>query len=240
MITVLSPRIHNLGDFSHCLPTLSGFVKKYGKVSFGICPRLKRFNGIIDLLMYQGLFTDVWFYGDKDFSSPLMIVDDTGSDEGNTGESLVSRRFFNYTKTLGVDIEFDSDFTLQVPNIITCSDTAYVVGDRWSPSDAPDVDDRRKSNLIKASGVIDNLDTYYLDYADGLMYNLSIIKQNPNPFITTFTGIGILADLMKKDTYVLWDEDMRFWNGGTVEDDHRLHYWTNRNSKLVYIRDFRI
>ena len=241
MITVLSPRIHNLGDFSHCLPTLSGFVKKYGKVSFGICPRLKRFNGIIDLLMYQGLFTDVWFYGDKDFSLPYMAIDDSGSDEGNTGESLVSRRFYNFTKShYGVDFEFDPDFTLQVPNIITCSDTAYVVGDRWSPSDAPDVDDRRKSNLIKASGVIDNLDTYYLDYADGLMYNLSIIKQNPNPFITTFTGIGILADLMKKDTYVLWDEDMRFWNGGTVEDDYRLHYWTNRNSKLMYIRDFKV
>ena len=61
MITVYSPRIQNLGDFSHCFPTLSGFYKAYGKFSFGICPRMKRFKGIIELLMYQGMFTDVFF-----------------------------------------------------------------------------------------------------------------------------------------------------------------------------------
>lgn len=239
-VTVVSPRIHNLGDFSHCLPMLSGFVKKYGQVSFAICPRLKRFKGIKEMLMYQGLFNNVWFYGEEPLLQPYMVIDDTGSDEGNTGESLVSRRFYNFTKQYNLDFEFDYDFTLQTPNIISCFESAYVVGDRWSPSDAPDVDDRRKSNLIKSSGMVDDLETYYLDYEDGLLYNLSIIKQNPNPFITTFTGIGILADLMKKDTYILWDEDMRFWNGGTVEDDYRLHYWTNRNSKLVYIKDFKI
>ena len=241
MITVVSPRIHNLGDFAHCLPMLSGLVKSYGRVSFGICPRLRRFKGIEHMLMQQGLFTDVWFYGEHHFSQPYMVIDDTGSDEGNTGESLVSRRFYNFSKQYGLDFEFDYDFTLKLPwtNAPT-TDLKFIVGDRWSPKDAPDVDDRRKSNLIKESGVVDNLDTLYLDYNDSLLYNLCLINDSPNPFITTFTGIGILADLMKKDTYILWDEDMRFWNGGTVEDDYRLHYWTNRNSKLVYIKDFKL
>lgn len=240
MITVVSPRIHNLGDFSHCLPMLSGLVKKYGRVSFGICPRLKRFKGLQEMLMQQGLFIDVWFVGDREITQPCLLIDDTGSDEGNTGESLVSRRFYNFTKQYKLDFEFDHDFTLKLPWMNAPHTNKYIIGDRWSPKDAPDVDDRRKSNLIKESGVVDGLDTFYLDYNDSLVYNLCLINDNPNPFITTFTGIGILADLMKKETYILWDEDMRFWNGGTVDDDYRLHYWTNRNSKLVYIKDFKL
>ncbi len=47
MIKIYSPRIHNLGDFMHCLPALSGLHKKLKyKFSFVICDRLERFVGI--------------------------------------------------------------------------------------------------------------------------------------------------------------------------------------------------
>lgn len=243
MITLLSPRIQNLGDFSHCLPMISGFVKKHGKVSFGICPRMKRFNGLIDMLMYQGLFTDVWFCDEQRPIEYYIVIDDSGSDEGNTGESLVSRRFYNFMKRhCNVDFEFDSDFQLKVPDTIYTDYliNRYIIGDRWSPSDAPDVDDRRSSNLTQPYDLFKHEKFYYLDYKSDILTNLSIIKHNNKPFITTFTGIGILADLMNKETIVLWDDDMRMWQGKPVTDDYRLHYWTTRKSQLQYIKDFNI
>jgi peptide chain release factor 2 len=54
MLNVISPRIHNLGDFAHCLPALSGLYKMTGqKMMFGICDRLERFKGIKELLKAQ-------------------------------------------------------------------------------------------------------------------------------------------------------------------------------------------
>ena len=244
MITVYSPRIQNLGDFSHCLPTLSGFYKTYGKFSFGICPRMKRFKGIIDLLMYQGMFTDVFFVDERPVVEKYIIIDDSGSDEGNTGESLVARRFYNFFRTHYpmFDFPFDSEFELKVPDTVYTDyiKNHYIVGDRWSPKDATDVDDRRLSNITEPYDIFKSRDFFHLVYSNDLLTNLAIIKYNSKPFITTFTGIGILADLMNKETIVLWDEDMRFWQGKPVEDDYRLHYWTNRKSKLQYIKDFNL
>ena len=244
MITVYSPRIQNLGDFSHCLPTLSGFYKKYGKFSFGICPRMKRFKGLIDMLMYQGMFTDVFFMDEKPIQNTYIMIDDSGRDDGNTGESLVARRFYNFFRQHypQFEFEFDSEFELQVPwfGDVDYKENTFIVGDRWSSEDAPDVDNRRLSNLIKAYDKFNDEKYTYLNYNDHLLYNLSLIKFNSNPVLTTFTGIGILSDLMKKETIVLWDDDMRMWQGKPVTDDYRLHYWTNRNSKLEYIKDFNI
>lgn len=241
---VYSPRIHNLGDFMHCFPMLSGLYKQYGPISFGICDRLKRFKGIKELLQHQGLFSDVHFMDEQPIANEYIIIDDSGSDNGNSGESLVSRRFYNYVKEQyhGLDFELDVQFELQVPwyNDVDYNHDIILVGDRWSPKDAPDVDDRRLSYLIKAYDKFNGDRFKYLDYNDHLLYNISLIKYNANPFLTTFTGIGILADLVKKETKVLWDDDMRMWNGKPVEYDFRLHYFTNRNSSLHYIKDFDI
>jgi hypothetical protein len=244
MITIYSPRIQNLGDFSHCLPALSGFVKTYGKVSFGICPRMKRFKGLIDMLMYQGLFTDVFFMDERNNVDQYIIIDDSGSDNGNTGESLVSRRFYNFIRKHYPELpfDFDSEFELKVPDSVYTDHLSnrVIVGDRWSPSDAPDVDDRRASNITQPYDEFKSPEYFYLDYSNDLITNLSIIKYNSKSFITTFTGIGILADLMNKETVVLWDDDMRMWQGKPVTDDYRLHYWTNRKSKLQYVKDFNL
>jgi hypothetical protein len=221
---------------------LSGLHKKYGPISFGICDRLMRFNGVKELLMHQGLFSDVHFMSEQPIEKEFIVIDDSGSDFGNTGESLVSRRFYNFTRNnCNLHFDLDTDFELQVPwhSDLNGFDK-IVIGDRWSPKDAPDVDDRRLSNLIKAYDKFNGDRFHYLDYSNGLLYNLSYIKHSAYPLLTTFTGIGILADLMKKETKVLWDDDMRMWNGKPVEDDFRLHYFTNRNSSLHYIKDFKI
>ena len=243
MIKIYSPRIHNLGDFMHCLPALSGLHKtlKY-KFSFVICDRLERFVGIKELLMQQEMFAEVKFMHEETMiAERYILLDDIGEEKQHGNSPIVCHRFYNFIRdNYKIDFDIDDDFELKVPKLdIDFQTDKLIIGDRWSSKDAPDVDARRYSNLIESAEIVPKEKALYLDYKKDLIYNCSLIKHNPNPFITTFTGIGIVADLMKKDCYILWDEDIRNWQGWGVEQDYKLHYYQDRKSKLVYIRDFK-
>ena len=238
MITVYSPRIHNLGDFSHCLPALSGLYKKTGeKISFGICDKLQIFRGIKELLLQQDMFEEVYFMSEKQLVENYFVADDHGRDSEENNSAKASYRNVNFLNdNYNLNIQIDDEFELIVPE---CNDyqDKIIIGDRWSPSECPILDVRRQYNVLKNSGKFNGEQFHYLDYSNDLVYNCSIIKYNSNPFYTTFTGIGILSDLMNKETYVMWDDDMRMWNGEPVENDFDLHYFKNRKSHLRYIKD---
>ena len=246
MIKVFSPRIQNLGDFIHCLPTLSGLYKTFGeKISLGICDRMQRFRGIKELLSYQEMFCEVKFMHEENLNlstNQYIVIDDSGKERDFGNSAIVCHRFHNFVvDNYNIEYKIDDDFELLIPKYdIDYHENKIIVGDRWSPKDAPDVDVRRKSNLIEESEILPKDSCFYLDYSADLLYNCSLIKYNSGPFVTTFTGIGIVADLMKKETYVLWDEDMRNWQGWGVEYDFKMHYYRDRNSKLVYIKDFNL
>lgn len=239
MIKVLSPRIHNLGDFANCLPALSGFYKQFEqKLSFSICDRLQRFKGIKELLLEQEMFCEVKFMHEESSYLNYVLIDDTGSDDGANNSPLATARYANFIrKTYDIEFDIDEDFQLNVPIIDNEYEDCILVGDRWSANEAPDVDTRRYSNMIKQSGKLNHKKTFYLDYTKDLLYNCSLIKSNPNVFVTTFTGIGILADLMKKDQYITWGDDIRNWDNKPIQHSFDLHYFKNRNSKLIYIDD---
>jgi hypothetical protein len=242
-IDIVSPRIHNLGDFAHCLPALSALYKRFDKkISFTICDRLQRFKGIRELLLEQEMFSNVWFLHEKQFN-PMncVLMDDTGTEEGNLNSPIVVRKYLNFLNhTYKLDLESDDNFELQIPKYdIDYHSDKLIIGDRWSPKDAPDVDERRYSNLIETSEIIPHKKGFCLDYTNELLYNCSLIKYNTNAFVTTFTGIAVLADLMKKDSYILWDEDMRNWQGWDIEHVFKMHFYQDRESKLVYLKDFK-
>lgn len=243
MTVVYSPRIHNLGDFVHCLPVLSGLYKKSGqKISFGICDRLQRFNGIKELLLLQGIFCEVFFMSEKPIAKEYFIVDDHGRDSDENINAMASYRQYNFLRdNQNLDFEIDNEFELYVPFFweLDYQHNKSIIGDRWSPKEAPDVDDRRKSNLLRDSGLFPENKFFYLDYRDNLVYNCSLIKYNPNPFYTTFTGIGIISDLMNKETYILYDDDVAVWDGKPVNYSFNLHYFRNRKSKLRYLKEFK-
>lgn len=239
MITVYSPRIHNLGDFSHCLPALSGLYKKTGqKLSFGIGDKLQIFKGIKELLLHQEMFGEVYFMHERPNCDNWIIADDHGKDPDIIVSARSSHRYISYLNdNYHLDVEIDNDFELLVPD---CNDyqDKIIIGDRWSPSECASLDVRRQYNVLKNSGKFSGEQFHYLDYTQDLVYNCSLVKNNPNPFYTTFTGIGILSDLMYKETHVMWDDDMKMWNGEPVENDFDLHYSKNRNSYLHYIKEF--
>jgi hypothetical protein len=242
MINVISPRVHNLGDFSHCLPTLSGFYKHTGqKFRFIICDRLQRFRGLRELLLAQEMFQEVLFVHELyNQRTEGILIDDTGIKDGHGLNSGVAHRYHNFLKdSLKIDFKIDDDFELQVPLLpIENVQNKILVGDRWSTKDAPDVDDRRLSNLIEGSGILEGLDTHYLDYTKDLVYNCNLIKDNNRPFVTTFTGIAVLADLMKKETIVFYDDDMDNWNNKPIGEIFNDHFYMNRKSSLRYLKNF--
>lgn len=245
MIKVVSPRIHNLGDFANCLPALSGFYKlTKHKMSFTICDRLQRFVGLKELLLAQDMFCEVQFLHEHPLTNKdyFILIDDQDQEENEDHLPIATFKYANsIRKNYKIDFAIDDEFELNVPKLnIDYMDNKILVGDRWSSNDAPDVDERRYSYMIKESGILDHKETHYLDYTKDLLYNCSLIKYNPNPFVTTFTGIGILADMMRKDQYIVWGDDLHNWNNKPIEHSFKMHYFQNRNSKLVYIKDFAI
>jgi len=230
----------NLGDFCNALPVISGISKYVNeKIDIIIRPEMRKFNGIKEFLLYQPMFNSVEF-SDEVFSygDIMQLSSWTRMDQEDENRPIETCRYENWVNdNYRMLFEVDDDFEIQVkPMPFTLSDimSKTVIGDRWNHTT---IDTRRNTNVVEHGVKPDPLKVIYLDYSKPIMENLNIIKNNPNPFITTFTGIGIIADLMNKETIVCWDEDMRMWDGQPVEFDFKRHYYGNRKSKLVYVKD---
>ena len=230
----------NLGDFCNALPVISGISKYVNeKIDIIIRPEMRKFNGIKEFLLYQPMFNSVEFADEVFTYGDIMKLSSwTRMDQENENRPIETCRYENWVNdNYRMLFEVDDDFEIQVePMPFTLSDimSKTVIGDRWNHET---IDTRRNTNIVEHGVKPDPLKVIYLDYSKPIMENLNIIKNNPNPFITTFTGIGIIADLMNKETIVCWDEDMREWDGHPVEFDFIRHYYGNRKSKLVYVKD---
>jgi len=231
----------NLGDFCNALPVISG-ISKYAKekIHLIIRPEMRKFNGIKEFLKYQDMIEDV------DFSDDLLVFGDvmtisswTRMEQEEADRPIETCRYENWVNdNYRMLFQVDDDFEIQVEPIDVEDVTdKTIIGDRWSAKQDPSVDTRRNTNVVEHGANPDPSKVFYLDYTKPIMYNLNIIKNNPNPFVTTFTGIGIIADLMFKETIVCWDEDMRTWDGHPVGFDFKRHYYADRYSKLVYVKD---
>ena len=234
----------NLGDFCNALPVISG-ISKYAKekIHLIIRPEMRKFNGIKEFLKYQDMIEDV------DFSDDLLVFGDvmtisswTRMEQEEADRPIETCRYENWVNdNYRMLFQVDDDFEIQVEPIDVEDVTdKTIIGDRWSAKQDPSVDTRRNTNVVEHGANPDPSKVFYLDYTKPIMHNLNIIKNNPNPFITTFTGIGIIADLMKKDTIVCWDEDMRMWDGHPVEFDFKRHYYGNRKAILVHVKELKV
>jgi hypothetical protein len=234
----------NLGDFCNALPVISGISKyKSEKIHLVIRPEMRKFNGIKEFLKYQPMIEEVDFSDDLITFGDIMTISSwTRMDQENENRPIETCRYENWVNdNYRMLFEVDDDFEIKVFPMFTddVSDKT-IIGDRWSSKQDPSIDARRNTNVIENGVNLDSSKVFYLDYSKPIMYNLNIIKNNPKPFITTFTGIGIISDLMNKETIVGWDEDMRNWDGHPVEFDFKRHYYGNRKSKLVHVKDIKL
>ena len=222
----------NLGDFMNALPVVSGLSKEYGKPDFIIRKEMKKFKGLKEFLMYQGIFKSVEFEDDVFMYGNIVPLSSwTREDRNDPNRPIETCRYENWLKDLGLRFEVDDNFTLQVEDIPTYQwNPGYYGGDRWN---GPDIDGRRASWTLAH---LDNIT--FLDYNKTLMENAYIIKNCKGPFISTFTGISGVADLLNKEQIVLWGEDIRNWDNKPIEYSFQKHYYGNRKSKLMYLGDF--
>ena len=231
----------NLGDFANALPVISGMSLADGgrPVDLIIRGEMRKFNGIKELLLQQPCINSVEF-DDEIFSNGAINLSSwTRMDQNNKDRPVETCRYENWIRDhYRIDFQVDDNFELQITDVpFEDYSGKYIIGDRWNHAT---IDTRRKTHVVR-DGVDPDADKVeYLDYNKSLMHNLNLIKYSTKPFITTFTGIGILADLMNKETIVCWDEDMRMWDGHPVEYDFIRHYYGNRKSKLVYVKDVKL
>jgi hypothetical protein len=68
---------------------------------------------------------------------------------------------------------------------------------------------------------------------------LNIIKKSKYPFVSTFTGVSILADLIGKENVVVYGPDMNGFMGWTPEFSYHKHYFTDRKSYICDINAFK-
>ncbi len=234
----------NLGDFCNALPVISG-ISKYTneKIHLIIRPEMRKFNGIKEFLKYQPMISDVDFSDDLITFGDIMTLSSwTRMDQEDADRPIETCRYENWVNdNYRMLFQVDDEFEIQVFPMFTddVSDKT-IIGDRWSSKQDPSVDTRRNTNVIENGVKPDPSQVHYLDYTKDIMYNLNLIKQSSKPFVTTFTGIGIIADLMNKETIVGWDEDMRVWDGQPVEFDFKRHYYGNRKSKLFHVKDIKL
>jgi hypothetical protein len=226
----------NLGDFANALPVISG-ISKYinDPVDLIIRGEMKKFVGIKELLLFQPCIKSVEFDDDVFFNGAMNLSSWTRIDQNDKNRPVETCRYENWVNdNYKMMFEVDDDFQLLVKDEPMEFIDLYIIGDRWNHAT---IDTRRKTQVVRDGVNPDKSKVHYLDYSKPIMENLNIIRYSYKPFITTFTGVGILADLMNKETIVCWDEDMRMWDGQPVEYDFKRHYYGNRKSKLVHVKD---
>jgi len=232
----------NLGDFMSALPVLSGISKHTNEnIDFIIRPEMKKFNGIKEFLMHQGIFSSVNYSDDLFvYGTVLNLSSWTREEKNNPNRPIETCRYENWVNdNYGINFEVDDDFEVKVADMdVESFNDKHIIGDRWSHET---IDSSRNTNVVEHGAKPDPSKVVYLDYSKSLMYNCNVIKKNPNPFITTFTGIGIISDMMNKETIVCWDDNMQTWVKNTfnkpIEFDFERHYYGNRKTKLVYVKD---
>ena len=224
--------IGNLGDFLNSIPVLAGISRAHGKIDLLILNSMRKFLGIQDFLLYQNIFNSVFFDDEHDSDGYLVLNSLTREDKSSSIRPIETCRYENYFKDhYQIDFEVDDDFVLKYPELNVDVKSGYYVGDRWTRS--AETDNRRKTDILKH---LSNFN--FIDFSQDMLTNTYIIAKSDKPFISTFTGVSNIADLLCKEHFVIWEDSMTNWDGKPIEYSFEKHYYKNRLGKLMYIREF--
>ena len=230
----------NVGDTLSVMPVLSGIFKSTGhKTSLVVRDKMKMFNGFKEFMEMQPCIASLKFESEVKFDDTyniLGLVDDFTLHPNRPWETV---RLEEYVKRhYDINFEVDDDFTLYTPPLTYKIDDRYfLVGDRMSH---PEMDKRRKTETLKASSKFRVDRCHFLDYNTPMAINAAFIKATWKPIFSTFTGLSTIADLLKKETIVLWGDDLKDWDGKPIEYSYNKHFYRDRNCRLQYIGDFNL
>ena len=236
----------NLGDFLNAMPVLSGISKSYGQFDLIIRHEMKKFKGLKEFLLFQDLFSSV------EFDDDVIVIGDIKQmsswpireDKGDFNRPTETCRYENFMKDIyKMEFEVDDNFVVLTPEYDIEVKDAYYVGDRWAVGD---IDARRETHVLSHL-----TDCEFIDFNRPMLENAYIIKNLKKPFITNFTGVGMLADLCNVPLYCVWKaEDWKeehrvgddvSWDGGkNINQVFEKHFYLNRKGKLVHAKDLQL
>jgi hypothetical protein len=232
----------NLGDFLNGLPVLSGISKSYGKFDLIIKHEMRKFNGIKEFLVYQDIFSSVEFDDDLFFTGATHMSSwPIREDKNNLWRPIETCRYENFMKdNHHMKFQVDDDFTVKTPEYDITVKDAYYVGDRWAVGD---IDNRRETHVLSHLK-----DCEFIDFDRTMLENAYIIKNLKKPFITNFTGVGMLADLCNVPLYCVWKaedwkpefrvgDDVSWDDGKDINKVFEKHFYLDRKAKLVHAKD---
>ena len=230
----------NLGDFLNGMPVMSGISKACGKYELTIKKEMKKFKGIKEFLMYQDLFTDVNFDDDVFMYGEIIQMSSwpIREDKNDPNRPIETCRYENFMKDrYRMEFEVDDDFIVKTPEYDIDVKDSYYVGDRWAVGE---IDTRRETHILSH---LSNCE--FIDFDRTMLENAYIIKNLTKPFITNFTGVGMLADLLNKELYCVWKaedwkpehrvgNDVSWDNGKNIDQVFEKHFYLNRKAKLIH------
>lgn len=238
MIRIFMPMSGNVGDTLAVLPVLSGIYKSTGhQISLVVRDKMKMFNGFRDFMMFQPCIVALRFESEINMDQTyqtLSLVDTFTKHPNRPWETV--RLEEDFRNKYNLEFEVDDDFELQVPEI-KFNDDRFLVGDRMLH---PDMDQRRKFNVLEKSNKFPLDKCRFLDYNENMLTNAAYVKLTKKPIFTTFTGISTIADLLKKETVVLWGDDLKDWDNKPIEYSFNKHFYRNRKCRLEYLNNFNI
>jgi hypothetical protein len=165
----------------------------------------------------------------------------TREDKEDPNRPIETCRYENWINdNYRILFEVDDDFIVKTPEYDIEIKDAYYVGDRWAVGN---IDDRRETHVLSYLK-----DCEFIDFNRTMLENAYIIKNLKKPFITNFTGVGMLADLCNVPLYCVWKaEDWKpefrvgnnvSWdNGKDIQKVFEKHFYLNRKAKLVHADD---
>lgn len=232
----------NLGDFLNGLPVMSGISKTYGKYDLIIKHEMKKFKGLKEFLMFQDIFNSVEFDEDIFFTGAINMSSwPVREDKNDPKRPIETCRYENFMKdNYHLKFQVDDDFIVKTPEYDIEVKDAYYVGDRWAVGN---IDERRETHVLSHL-----TDCEFIDFNRPMLENAYIIKKLKKPFITNFTGIGMLADLCNVPLYCVWKaEDWKpefrvgdnvSWDDGKdINKVFEKHFYLDRKAKLVHAKD---
>lgn len=232
----------HLGDFFNIFPVVSGIHKMYNeKLDFTIPVDFNdKFPTLREFLEHQPMFNSVAFSNERNYQGIQIHGFRRKIDKPyvmpRPGETYRAQK--NAELDNKMTIVVDDDFEFVVPELNLDWDTSKdLVGERSHHSRRH----QRKEYFLGPSGHFN--DCLFLDYNDSILINAWKVKKCQGVFVSTFTGISVMADLMKKNHVVAWDQesvddcllDSPDW---TVEKMFNRHYYGNRKAQLIALATF--
>ncbi len=241
VIRIFMPMSGNVGDTLNVMPVLSGIYKSTGnKISLVVRDKMRMFNGFAELMRMQECIAAVRFESEVTLDNTFCNMSLVNKFTEHPNRPWETVRFEEYFRQhYNIDFETDDSFELAVDGSVEIIPSRFLVGDRMSH---PNMDQRngRMSGVLEYSGKFPFDKCVFLDYNTHMAVNAAYIKHTTKPFFTTFTGTAVIANLLKKDSIVLWGEDIRNFDNKPIEYSFNKHFYRDRKSELVYLGDFNL